>query len=497
LRVDWPHLLTLDPALAGDANSGGVIDQLFSGLVEVNPEMNVVPDVAHSWEVLEGGHQYRFHLRDDVFWSDGVPVTAGDFEYAWKRALAPATGSPCASLLYDVKGARAFHQGGVADPAAVGVRALDEKTLSVELEGPTSYFLHLLDHSVTCPVPRHVVEAHGEAWTEADHLVTNGPFRLVSWQRERRVVLARNPRYHGRFTGNVQRVELYLLVTPQAKAAKLEMYEQDGLDIISFWWGLPPAKMERTRLQHAGEHVSAPQLYTRYLGFNTALPPFNHPQVRRAFAHAIDRETLANVLMRGYATPATGGFVPPGMPGHTPGIGLKYDPERARYLLAQAGYPMGRGFPHVDWLMHRGTGSLADYLQAQWRTVLGITISRQTVTWETYLERLFAQPPQMFFWGCLADYPDPDYFLRLGDHRRLTRWQSRSYDDLVEQARRVMNQAERMKMYREADMMLIERAPLIPLVYSRRDVLLKPWVQAYPTSAFKWWFWKDVVMARH
>ncbi|HEY66429.1 MAG TPA: AAA family ATPase [Caldilineae bacterium] len=496
-RVDWPHLLTVDPALAGDANSGGVIEQLFSGLVESSPNMNIIPDVAYSWDVLEGGRTYIFHLRDDIRWSDGVPVTAWDFEYAWKRVLDPDTQSPCASLLYDVKGARAFHQGNLRDPDSVGVRALDETTLLVELEGPISYFLHILAHSVTRPVPRHAIEAHGEAWTQTEHLVTNGPFRLHVWEWGRRVVLTRNPGYHGRFTGNVEQVELYLLVDPEAKVAKLEMYEGDTLDVLSLWWGLPPAEMERVRQKHAGEHISAPQFFIRCVCFNVSYPPFDDRQVRQAFAHAIDRGTLAHVVMRGLASPATGGFVPPGMPGHSPDIGLRYDPDRARELLAQAGYARGQGFPVIEWATFSGSEIVAEQLQKGWRRILGVEIRQETLEWGPYEERVFSGRSPVFLRAWMADYPDPDNFLRQSDHRHPTRWEHATYDALIEQAKHVVDQQERMSMYRRADEILIKEASIIPLVYSRQNMLVKPWVRRYPASPYKWWFWKDIIIEPH
>jgi oligopeptide transport system substrate-binding protein len=168
------------------------MSQLFSGLVESGPALEVVPDLAKNWEVLDGGRKYVFHLRDDARWSDGTPVTADDFEYAWRRALDPVTESPHASLLYDVAGARAFHQG-EARWEDVGVQAVDEATLVVELEGPTGYFLQLLADQATYALPRHVVEAQGESWTEVGNIVTNGPFRLEAWQPGQSMVLVRNP----------------------------------------------------------------------------------------------------------------------------------------------------------------------------------------------------------------------------------------------------------------------------------------------------------------
>ncbi len=495
LRVAWAWSdpPTLDPTIAYDISSSAVIDQLFSGLVELGLEMEVIPDVARSWEVSEGGREYVFHLRDDVRWSDGAPVTAGDFEYAWKRALDPATGSPNASLLYDVKGARAFHQGDASDPDSVGVRALDETTLVVELEGPTGYFLHMLDYNATYPMPRHVVEARGQAWTEVENIVTNGPFRLESWQRGESMVLVRNPEYHGRFTGNVQRLELSLLADP---SAILKMYEADSLDILNLR-DFPPPEMDRVRQRHAGEYVPVPMLDTYYVGFDVSRPPFDDLRVRQAFVLATDRETMVGMILKGYYLSGTGGFVPPGMPGHSAGIGLPYDPNQARQLLAEAGYPGGRGFPIVDALAFHGTEPAAEYLQAQWRESLGIEIIWEIMEWAMFLDRLDKAPSDMFIIGWLADYPDPDSFLRASPIRRYTGWRNEAYDRLVEEARRVTDQGKRMKLYQEADRILIEEAAIMPSFYNRSHLLVKPWVTKHPMSTIKPWFWKDVIIEPH
>jgi ABC-type oligopeptide transport system substrate-binding subunit/class 3 adenylate cyclase/tetratricopeptide (TPR) repeat protein len=494
LRVDWRDPPALDPTVAEDKYSAIVICQLFSGLVEPSPEMEVIPEVARSWEVSEGGRKYIFHLRDDVRWSDGTPVTAGDFEYAWKRVLDPATGSPVANLLYDVKGARAFHrgEGGVG---GLGVRALDKGTLVVELEGPTGYFLQLLAYNATYPVPQHVVEAHGEAWTEVENIVSNGPFRLETWQRDESMVLVRNPEYHGQFRGNVQRVELSLLAD---WSARLELYETDGLDILDLL-GFPPSEVDRTRQRHAGEYVSTLWLRTTHVGFYVSRPPFDDVRVRRAFALAVDRETLVNVVLRGYHFPATGGFVPPGMPGHSAGIGLPYDSDRARQFLAEAGYPGGCGFPVVEALTPPVAfgHEINEYLQAQWRENLGVEITWKVMEWAPFLRQSRGALPHIFLTGWSADYPDPDDFLRVRDIGRYTGWRNEAYDRLVEEARRVMDQGERMKLYQQADRILVEEAAIVPLIYLRAHLLVKPWVSKYPASATGWRFWKDVIIEPH
>jgi oligopeptide transport system substrate-binding protein len=363
------------------------------------------------------------------------------------------------------------------------------------LEGPTGYFPHLLAHNATYPVPRHVVEAHGETWTEMGNIVTNGPFRLEAWQRSESLVLIRNPNYHGRSRGNVQRVELSLHADP---SVRLEMYEANGLDILDMMF-FPPAELDDASQRHAGEYIPGPRLWTPYVGFDVSRPPFDDVRVRRAFAFATDRETLADVALRGHDSPATGGFIPPGMPGHSAGIGLPYDPEQARQLLAEAGYPGGRGFPPADLLARRSDESQSEYLQAQWRENLGVEIEIvwETMEYEMFFGRLRREPPSIFLLGWIADYPDPDSFLRISTFLHWTRWQNETYDRLVEEARRIMDQGERMRLYGQAERILIEEAAILPLYYLRSHLLVKPWVKKYPTSAIKWWFWKDVIIEPH
>jgi ABC-type oligopeptide transport system substrate-binding subunit/tetratricopeptide (TPR) repeat protein len=491
LRVLWNHPWTLDPIMAGEGTSMEVIEHLFSGLAEWSSEGDVVPDVARTWEVLEGGRSYIFHLREDVLWSDSTSVTARDFEYAWKRRLDPATGSPNARLLFDVKGARAFHQGETSDPDTIGVKAVDEFTLAVELEEPTGYFPFLLAQSATYPVPRHVVEALGENWTEVEHIVSNGPFNLEVWQRKQSLVLTRNPRYHGKSTGNVQRVEL---PWEEDDSIMWELYDAGDLDIVA---SLPPEWIDSARRRCPGDIISGPALYTWYVGFNISQPPFDDPRVRQAFVLATDRETLTAVVKRGYEFPATGGFIPPGMPGHSAGIGLPYNPGRARQLLYEAGYPGGDDFPIVD-LLAEGDFDERQYLETQWREILGVEITWRTMEYERFIEKLDREPPSMFLTGCDPYYPDPDSVLRIKFPKRWTRWQNEVYNRLVEEARRITDQVARLELYQQADQILVEEAAIVPLTYGRWYLLVKPWVRnLIVTAPIKAWFWKDVIIEPH
>jgi ABC-type transport system substrate-binding protein/DNA-binding SARP family transcriptional activator len=493
LRVTASEPRNLSLGSSMDFTSHVLLDQLFCGLVAVSPEMGLVPDMAESWEVLEGGHKYLIRLRKDVYWSDGVQVTAQDYEFTWKRLLDPTCNQRWHAFLFDIKGAVPFHESGL-NADLVAVRPLDEFTLAVELEGPTSYFPYLLAFVAAYPIPRHVVKLHGDAWAELDNIVTNGPFRLLSWERGQSLVLERNPVYHGRFTGNLQRVEC--MFHSGRPARSLQEYEANQVDICL---DLPLAELARARQRFAGEYVSGPWLSTDFLGFDLRRPPFDDWRVRRALALASDRETLADVILRGYAFPATGGLLPPGMPGHSPEIGLPYDPKAARAILAEAGYPGGRGFPAIECLARDDPGHdlACEYLQAQWLENLGLDIHWKLVESGSFYDLFSEKAPHLWMVGWYADYPDPDDLLRVAWWLRFGGWQNEAYGELVEGARRVLDQAERMRMYRQADRILVEEAPILPLCYGRFHMLMKPWVKKLFTSPLKWWSWKDVILEPH
>jgi ABC-type transport system substrate-binding protein/DNA-binding SARP family transcriptional activator/MoxR-like ATPase len=493
LRITAFEPTTLDPSAAMDLPSHVMIDQLFSGLVEVSSEMDIVPDVAHSWEVQEGGRRYIFHLRDDVLWSDGIQVTASDFEYAWKHTRPYPSQERGVKYMYFLLGTKAYREDMLTDTELIGVRSLDDFTLVADLEEPISYLPYLLSFVPTFPVPQHVVESYGMAWADLDKLVTNGPFKLAGWEQGEGLVMERNPTYHGRFPGNLGRVECTFSSGQSDRV--LQMYEKDRLDIC---YGLSLTEWNQARHRYAGEYVSGPWLSTDFIGFDVSRPPFSDSRVRRALALATDRESLAHLTLRGYAFPATGGLVPPEMPGHSPDIGLPYDPEAARHLLAEAGYPGGRGFPTVFCLVRDDPGHdlMSDYLHGQWLESLGIEISWMESTWAEFPDKMSVDAPQLWMAGWYADYPDPDDFLRI-QWWISPAWRNNDFDQLVEGAGRSMDQEDRMNKYREADKLLVEEAPILPLCYGRFHMLAKPWVRKYFMSPLKWWSWKDVILEPH
>jgi oligopeptide transport system substrate-binding protein len=292
----------------------------------------------------------------------------------------------------------------------------------------------------------------------------------------------------------VGQVELSLY--PESGWARgLEMYEDGRLDVVSLA-GASPEETHRARHAHAAEYVPVFLGETFFLAFDATQPPFDDRRVRQAFALALDREAFAEKILGGYHLPATGGFLPPGMPGHAAGIALQYDAARGRQLLAEAGFPGGQGFPSVHMLTWPRHKPDIEYLCAQWGDALGAAIAWEVVEWADYLEKIQSDPPPTFVisWG--ADYPDPDTFLRVA-LRQHSGWRDPLYDQLVERASRTMDQQARIELYQQADRILVEQAVILPLSYTVEPLLIKPWVTKYPISANQVFYWRDVIIEPH
>jgi ABC-type oligopeptide transport system substrate-binding subunit/tetratricopeptide (TPR) repeat protein len=499
LRLRWRRPYMLDPAFVATYICRGIVEQLFSGLVTAAPDLSIVPGVAQRWDVVQDGLRYRFHLRPNAMWSDGTRLTAHDFEFAWKRVLDPVT-TPTNTLLNVIKGAQAFHEQADPDPDHVGVRAIDDLTLDVELETPVSHFLHMLTNVGASPVPRHVVTASGKAWTEPGHMVSNGPFCLESWEDSCEMRLMRNPHYAGSRWGNVEHVVLRF---PQASATRelaepLDQFLSGELDVLTLT-DASVTEGDRIRRRYAGMYLSAPWLFTVYAGFVTTRRPCDDVRVRRALAMALDREALANRVLRGMYAPGTGGFTPPGMAGHMPGSGLPYDPGAARELLAAAGYGAGghEGLPPLKAVSVTPVDTpVLDFIAAQWQQTLGIGVTWDILDWSPFLQRLAHDPPDLYVLARFPSWPDPAYFVH-GDDQAFTRWTHPTYSHLVEAAARATKQTARLELLHQADRLLIEEAPLVPLFYGRQHLLRQPWITRFPVSALNRWYWQDTVLEHH
>lgn len=477
---------TLDWSLATDNVSITVIENIMEGLTRYSPDLQPLPAIARRWEVSQDGLTYRFYLRQDVRWTDGRPVTAGDFEYAWKRLLDPKTAAEYAYFLYDVINAYEYNTGRLKDPEGVGVKAEGPWILEVRLRKPIVYFPSITTFMVTFPQRKDLIEQYGDRWTDPEHLVTNGPFRLKEWRHEYKVVLEANSHY---FEGRprLDRVQMFVVNEP---TTALTLYETDSLDMVR----LPPEAIPF--YQSSPEYQRIPLLRGYYYGFNVEKRPVNDVRIRKALGMSIDREELPRIL-KGGEIPSSS-WIPPGMFAHNQNIGLTFNPETARRLMSEAGYPGGRGFPPITVVYDTSpiNNLIAENLQAQWKKNLNIEVQLDNQEWKVFLERLKTDTPALFRLGWGADYPDPDNFMNLfttqsGNNN--THWGNARYDDLIARAASELDPVKRKQMYDEAQRILTEQeVAIIPLFVAAQNVLIKPYVKGLALNAMEILYLKDV-----
>ncbi len=476
---------TLDWNLATDGVSIIAIEQLMRGLTKLGQDLRPEPDLAAAWDVSADGRTYTFHLRPGVVWSDGAPLRAQQFVDSWQRLLEPATAAEYAYFLFGIKNARPYNAGKLTDFAQVGVRARDDATLEVELEAPLVYFPSVVNFMVTFPLRRELVERFGERWTDPGNLVSLGPFTLAEWRHEYRLVLRANERYWGG-RPKLDRIDAFMVQEP---STALVLFEQGLLDLVR----IPP--LEIRRYQGRPEYRREPLLRGYYYGFNTKLPPFDDPRVRRAFALAIDRSQFPPLLQGGeQAWPS---WIPPGMPAANGALGLPFDPERARALLREAGVDPAALAPVRIVFNSDPTHKLvAEKVQAFWRENLGVRVELVNREWKVFLKELQNEPPPVFRLGWGADFPDPDNFMNLFtsySENNHTGWASPRYDALVERAAREPDPARRQTLYDEAQRLLCEEdVPIVPLFVTAANFALQPRVRGFQTSPMDLFFFETV-----
>ncbi|MGE5220692.1 MAG: peptide ABC transporter substrate-binding protein [Chloroflexota bacterium] len=463
---------SLDWSLATDHVSFNVIYNLMVGLTEFDRDLKPAPVIAKSWELLDGGKKIVFHLRDDVKWTDGKIVRAQDFEYSWKRLLNPKTASQYAYILFDIVNAQEYAEGKIKDASSVGVAAQDDQTLVVTLRHPASYFLAITTFEVTFPQRQDVIEKFANRWTEPENIVTDGPFRLVSWKHENEIELGANADF---FRGKpfLDKVTMTMV---NEKTTALAMFEQGQLDFIDETHSIPP--LEKPRLAKMPGYKLVPQLRGEYYAFAVDRKPFDNPKVRQAFALAIDREVFPQILQGG-RLPATS-WIPPGMLAHNPKIGLRFNPEAARRLLAEAGYAGGKGFPPIvlGYNTDEEKKLVAEAVQSMWQKNLGVRVTLENQEWKVFLNKLQNDPFPVFRSGWGADYPDPDNFMKLftsNSGNNNGRWKNPNYDQLLERAAREADPAKRVPHYDQAQKLLTESdAAIVPLYWIAESTLLSP-----------------------
>ncbi|HLO04249.1 MAG TPA: peptide ABC transporter substrate-binding protein [Symbiobacteriaceae bacterium] len=470
----------LDPGLSSDNTSGYAVDQLFEGLTRVTPN-GTVPGMAAKWEISPDGTQYTFHLRDGVTWSNGDPVTAEDFAYAWTRVLDPKLGAEYAYQLYYIKGGEAFNTGkGTASD--LGIKVIDAKTLQVTLEAPTPYFLDLTAFSTLAPVPKKVVEANPDWAAKAATIVTNGPFSLKTWTPKQEALLVKNPTYWNAANVKVDKLQYQMI---EDASTALQLFESGKLDMM-----FSPPAAEVTRLQQEKKLQLSPLFNTYYYELNTTVAPFGDAKVRRALALAIDREAIVANVTKLNQTPAYA-FVPAGAQETTPGSDFrkaggdlfKADLTEAKRLLAEAGYADGKNFPAIELIYDSNQNHkvLAEAVIEMWRKNLGITtIKASNMEQKVLFERRSKGDFTLARSGWYGDYTDPMTFMDMyvtGSGNNNARYSNPAYDALIKQAKATADQNVRMKAMHEAEAMLVKEMPIIPVYYGVNPYLLSSKVQ--------------------
>lgn len=457
----------LDPALITAQASGRLAYALFEGLTSFDAKAIPQPGVAERWEISPDGLVYTFHLRRNSAWSNGDPVTAEDFAYSWERALRPATASEYASQLYPIRNAQPYNAGTLKSFDEVGVRALDPYTLQVTLENPTPYFLDLCAFATFLPVHRATVEKYSDWATKPDHFVGNGSYLMKEWRLFDRVRLVKNPAYW-----NAEAVALKSIdILPSAKANTAFNFYHTGMADLMMDKGLAPTALIG-ELKKRPDFHAAPFLGNYFIRFNASRKPFNDPRVRLAFSLVIDKQLLVDKITRAGEPPADS-LTPPGTgQGYVPPEGLKLDPERARQLLAEAGYPDGKGFPIVSYL-YKGDSDVdrdvAVELQGMFARELGVRMELQAQEWTVYLNSQSSLNYDLCRSSWVADYNDPNTFLNMfvtNDGNNRTGWSNEQYDGLIAAAAKEVDREKRFELFRQAERILISQdATICPLYY--------------------------------
>lgn len=456
-------------------------------LVELGPERTIMPSLADHWSIDDDGLRYVFRLRKDARWSDDQPITAHDAEFGLKRNFDRERPGVSVAMLFAVEGAQDYYHGRHDDPAAIGIRALDERHLEIRLIVPAPYLLNILNRADAGPQPRHAIEQQGDAWVEDPaQQVISGAFRRTEWTPDR-VVLERRDDYRGTRPGNVQRVEI-MRMGPQAAAAA---YAEDSVDVVhAYGMGADPALREA-----AGHDAAAtPTSSTLFIFFRHQRAPWSNPLLRRALAHAIDRDALGPMPVSHLA--ARGGLVPPALHGHTPEIAPRLDPDLARRLLDESGEN-----PRVTIYLPQ-SNPLRDVLRALtagWREVLGLDAELIEMSREDYLAGAYPKEPDLAFSGWAPGYPDPEYFLRLLLHSQAKdnfgQYANPAFDEIIERARAERDVRRRLDLFHEADRLAVaEDVAMIPIAYVRVDAFIKPWVGGWWEYGKAWSSFADLVI---
>ncbi len=487
----------LDPQQVTGVAEHRVLSALFEGLAGIDAAtLDPVPGAASSWDISPDGLVYTFHLRPEGRWSDGTPLTAEDFAWSWRRMLSPRLAAEYAYLLHCIAGARAFNEGDTDDFSTVGIRVLDPLTLEVTLEHPTPYFLGMQSHSAWYPVQRAAVERfgamdeRGTTWTRPGNHTGNGPFMLKDWQPNEVIQAVRNPHYWDAARVRLDGIEFYPIDNLQTEE---RTFRARNLHLTAT---VPMHRIPVYRREYPESIQIHPYLGVYFYRMNATRPPFTDPRVRQALAMALDREEIARNVMKAGERPA-GTLTPPDTAGYTARARVVFDPDRARALLAEAGFPGGRGMPVVEILYNTSEAhkTIAETVQRMWREHLGLDARLLNQDWKVYLSALTTLDYQVARSSWIGDVVDPVNFLECfltGGGNNRTGWSSPEYDRLIQAAYAEADPAPRLELLQQAEEILLDGGPIIPIYYYSWVFLMSPEVRGFKPNVLGQYRWQDL-----
>lgn len=489
-------LKTLDPALNQAVDGGIVLENLFEGLYKPDDKFKPVPGIAESYDLSDDQTVYTFHLRKDAKWTNGDPVTAGDFEYAWKRVLDPATAAEYSYQMMYLVGAEEYNKSGSEeDKEKVGVKAIDDYTLEVKLTSPCAYFLDLTSFPCYFPVNKKVVEGNKDWSAKAETYVSNGPFKLTSYKIKDSLTLEKNDTYYGKDQVTLDKLNIKCVAEPTSAWAN---YKAGQFDMI---YQVPAAEVPAGK--ENGDVTIYPQLGTYYYSLNVSdkakdvnpdvAKALSDVKVRKALNLAIDREAIVNNVTKGGQIPATS-FVPTGIPDaegkdfkNKDYFPAKGDVEQAKKLLEEAGYPNGQGFPTLTMLINpEGDHSLiAQAVQDMWKNNLGINVEIQSQEWKVFQQTRVDKNYEVARDGWVGDYNDPMTFMDLlesGSGLNNSGYNNPKYDELIEAAKVESDPAKRMDLMHQAEDLMMEDMPGLPIYYYTQPMGVKSYIKGLKVS---------------
>jgi len=460
----------LDPLLSTGSPEHNLHMALYEGLVTKNAKtLAIEPAVAESWRIENDGKRYVFKLRENAKWSNGDPVTAHDFHWSWHRSLLANFASEWAYMKYFIVNAEAFHTGEITDFNEVGIKVLSDYELAVDLVYPTSFFLQVLDHYSYYAVHKETVLAHGtmdqavSQWTLPENWVGNGPFVLKKWEINQEIAVDKNPYYWDAENVKLNGIRFYPIEDQQAEVRAF----RSGQVHLTYTPQMAIEKVEHYRNTQPEVLRITPTYASYYYELNTTRPPFDNKLVRQAFAMSIDRETLVERVSKAGERPSYS-LVPNDPEGYSPKQLFEYNPEKAKALLAEAGYPNGEGFPPTELLYNTQENhkKVALAIQQMIADNLGVNITLQNQEWKVYLNTKGNLEHQMVRAGWIADYLDPSNFFETLDSRagnNDTGWKSAEFDALMDELKSTSDVDARHALFDKANAMLADEMPIIPI----------------------------------